>query len=297
MSDSVVHALAGAGGGMLSMALTYPLITVSTRSQVDSKETKISQVQAAKRILKEEGVQGLYAGLKSAMFGIAVTQAIYYYWYEMVKAGFEAKLAAGEAISIAENMITGAIAGSITSVLTNPIWVINTRLLVKDAEAGKTKIGMKEAALKIYKEEGLVGFWRGILPALVLVANPVIQYTVFEKLKAWVEKSVKDLTAFHFFLLGAVSKLCATSITYPYIVVKSRMHLKDSKDESTRYTSLVDGFQKIFKKEGVKGFYKGIESKLLQSVLTAAFLFAFKEELFNNAQWILILLKVRQAKQ
>ncbi|KAJ3255441.1 hypothetical protein HK103_006258 [Boothiomyces macroporosus] len=257
------------------MALTYPLITVSTRSQVDSKETKTSQLQAAKRILKEEGVQGLYA-------------------YELVKAGFEAKLAAGEAISIAENMITGAIAGSITSVLTNPIW---TRLLVKDAEAGKTKIGMKEAALKIYKEEGLVGFWRGILPALVLVANPVIQYTVFEKLKAWVEKSVKELTAFHFFLLGAVSKLCATSITYPYIVVKSRMHLKDSQDESTRYNSLLDGFQKIFKKEGVKGFYKGIESKLLQSVLTAAFLFAFKEELFNNAQWILILLKVRQAKQ
>ncbi|KAJ3268977.1 hypothetical protein HDV01_001965 [Terramyces sp. JEL0728] len=294
MSDNVVHALAGAGGGMLSMALTYPLITVSTRSQVDSKDTKTSQLQAAKRILKEEGVQGLYAGLKSAMFGIAVTQAIYYYWYELVKAGFEANLAAGEAISIAENMITGAIAGSITSIVTNPIW---TRLLVKDAEAGKTKIGMKEAALKIYKDEGIVGFWRGILPALVLVANPVIQYTVFEKLKAWVEKSVKDLTAFHFFLLGAVSKLCATSITYPYIVVKSRMHLKDSQDESTRYNSLVDGFQKIFKKEGIKGFYKGIESKLLQSVLTAAFLFAFKEEFFNNAQWILILLKVRQAKQ
>jgi adenine nucleotide transporter 17 len=149
------------------------------------------------------------------LFGIAITQAVYYYFYELTKAGFEAKLAAGKALSVVENMITGAISGSITSIVTNPIWVLNTRLLVK-SEDGKAKIGMKEAALKIYKEEGIVGFWRGILPALVLVINPVIQYTVFEKLKEFIEKS-KKLSAFDFFWLGAVSKLCATGITYPYM--------------------------------------------------------------------------------
>jgi hypothetical protein len=35
MSDNVAHALAGAGGGILSMIVTYPLITVSTRAQVN----------------------------------------------------------------------------------------------------------------------------------------------------------------------------------------------------------------------------------------------------------------------
>ena len=200
--------------------------------------------------------------MKSALFGIAITQAIYYYWYELVKAGFEAKLAAGEALSIVESMVTGAIAGSITSICTNPIWVINvylinqTRLLVKDDAEKKSSIGMREAAVQILNEEGITGFWRGILPALVLVANPVIQYTSFEKIKAWLEKR-KQLGAFDFFLLGAISKLCATSITYPYIVVKSRMHLKDSKDENTRYKSILDGMRKIFKTEGIKGFYKG----------------------------------------
>jgi solute carrier family 25 (peroxisomal adenine nucleotide transporter), member 17 len=53
----------------------------------------------------------LSSGLKSALFGISITSAIYYYWYELIKAGFEARIAAGEAISIVENMITGAIAG------------------------------------------------------------------------------------------------------------------------------------------------------------------------------------------
>lgn len=196
-------------------------------------------------------------------------------------------------MSIRENMITGAISGSITSLLTNPIWVINTRLLVKNDSNSNKQVGIKEAALTIYREEGLVGFWRGIIPALVLVINPIIQYTVFEKLKIKWEKSKQKLSSLDFFWLGAISKLCATAITYPYIVVKSRMHLKDSNHQTTRYNSILDGLHKIFKKEGIKGFYKGIESKLLQSVLTAAFQFAFKEEIFKSSVWLLVLLKLR----
>lgn len=153
------------------------------------------------------------------------------------------------------------------------------------------------AAMKIYNEEGVLGFFRGLLPALVLVINPVIQYTVFERAKGWLEsRRTAPLNAVDFFALGALSKLCATSITYPYIVVKSRMQLKESSDETQRYKSLFDGLKKIVKAEGIAGLYKGIESKLVQSVLSAAFTFAFKEELFSGALWILTLLKLREAK-
>jgi adenine nucleotide transporter 17 len=78
-SDNVAHALAGAGGGLLSMALTYPLITLSTRAQVESKRAQSSTLDAARRIIKREGVAGLYAGMESAMFGISVTNFVYYY--------------------------------------------------------------------------------------------------------------------------------------------------------------------------------------------------------------------------
>ena len=78
-SDNVAHALAGAGGGLLAMALTYPLVTLSTRSQVESKKANTSIVEAVKRILEREGVAGLYSGLESALFGITVTNFVYYY--------------------------------------------------------------------------------------------------------------------------------------------------------------------------------------------------------------------------
>lgn len=91
-------------------------------------------------------------------------------------------------------------------------------------------------------------FWRGIGPALVLVINPVLQYTVFEQLKNFLvvrrtnklraagaaATAIAVLSDWDFFFLGALSKLgkakdslrvviltdissVATSSTYPYM--------------------------------------------------------------------------------
>ena len=50
------------------------------------------------------------------------------------------------------------------------------------------------------------------------------------------------------FILGAVSKLVATGITYPYIVVKSRLQAATHK-----YKSSVAAVLHILKTEGVNG--------------------------------------------
>jgi solute carrier family 25 (peroxisomal adenine nucleotide transporter), member 17 len=59
------------------------------------------------------------------------------------------------------------------------------------------------------------------------------------------------------------------------------MQLRQSSQESARYKNTWDGLRKIIANEGYGGLYKGITSKLLQSVLTAAFLFMYKEALFK----------------
>jgi adenine nucleotide transporter 17 len=142
---------------------------------------------------------------------------------------------------------------------------------------------------RILRDDGPLAFWQGVVPALILVVNPVIQYTVFERLKAYIQRFTK-LTPWHFLLLGALSKLVATGITYPYIVVKSRMQLRQSKDPNLRYASVMDGFRKILRQEGVEGLYRGIFGKLLQSVLTAAFLFYSKERLYHVTTVLMVAL-------
>ena len=59
------------------------------------------------------------------MFGIAITQGVYYYWYEFVKARFEQQATSKRAISTLESILAGAIAGAATTISTNPIWVVN----------------------------------------------------------------------------------------------------------------------------------------------------------------------------
>jgi len=61
------------------MVLTYPLITLSTRSQVESKRAQTTVLDATRHIIQREGFGGLYAGLDSAVFGISVTNFVYYY--------------------------------------------------------------------------------------------------------------------------------------------------------------------------------------------------------------------------
>jgi len=164
-------------------------------------------------------------------------------------------------------------------------------LTVKKGVEGDEKAAKANAlsvGAQILKTEGIAGLYAGVRAALVLVINPIIQYTVFEQIK---HKTPGNLD---FFLMGAISKLCATAITYPYIVIKSRMQVSQQGEE--KYSSILDGFKKIIATEGVTGLYKGISSKIVQSVLSAAFLFLAKEVLFDWSVWVLVLLGARKAR-
>ncbi|KAK6954904.1 hypothetical protein Daesc_002533 [Daldinia eschscholtzii] len=296
-NDNVAHALAGAGGGILSMVLTYPLITLSTRAQVESKRAETAFLAAVKQIVAREGVSGLYAGLDSAVFGISVTNFVYYYWYEWTRGFFEAAAAragrASKKLTAIEAIIAGAIAGSATVILTNPIWVVNTRMTTRKGqiEAEETTAGGAPVEKKkqpttlgtlssLLRDEGPQALFRGVVPALVLVINPILQYTLFEQLKNAYERRRKhNVTPTVAFFLGALGKLFATSITYPYITVKSQMHIAD---DGKKREGMTQAIRRVIKEEGYSGLYKGIGPKVTQSVLTAAFLFAFKDVLYEQ---------------
>jgi solute carrier family 25 (peroxisomal adenine nucleotide transporter), member 17 len=317
-NDNVAHALAGAGGGILSMALTYPLITLSTRAQVESKRAETAFLAAVRKIVAREGISGLYSGLSSALFGISVTNFVYYYWYEWTRAFFEAAaIKAGRAskkLTTAESMIAGALAGSATVILTNPIWVVNTRMTTRKADAADEekstlpggeqnpvrKPSTIDTLLTLLKTEGPQALFAGVVPALVLVINPILQYTLFEQMKNSYEKK-RRVTPTVAFFLGALGKLFATSVTYPYITVKSQMHVARPGEKKE---GVFEALNRVIKEEGYAGLYKGeshllftpefltasiltqsftgIGPKVTQSVITAAFLFAFKDVLYKQ---------------
>lgn len=248
---------------------SYPLITLSTRAQVESKRADTTFLQAIRHIVEREGLGGLYAGLDSALFGISVTNFVYYYWYEWTRAFFEAAAEkagrASKKLTTLESMAAGALAGSATVIITNPIWVVNTRMTTRKHQAEDDDAalpGAKKARapgtiatlLALIRNEGPQALFNGVLPALVLVINPILQYTLFEQLKNTVEKKRRVTPTIAFFL-GALGKLFATSITYPYITVKSQAHVAGRGGGEKEGMSAA--IRRIVKEEGYAGLYKG----------------------------------------
>lgn len=77
------------------------------------------------------------------------------------------------------------LAGSITTIATNPVWTIQTAQATYAADPSSKadkKPDIKPSALRVAKgiieKDGIKGLWRGIGPALVLVVNPVIQVII-----------------------------------------------------------------------------------------------------------------------
>jgi len=277
------------------MTLTYPLIFLSTRAAVETKKEKKTTRQAITDILKSEGILGLYSGLGSSLLGIAVTNGVYYFFFEKTRAVLLASRKINESgfkgLTTIESMFAGFVAGSITTIASNPIWVVQTTQATQSMCAPESegvasaKRGIIGTIRSIVRTGGVQALWRGVGPALILVINPILQYTCFEQLKNMIIRrrlsnarsaTLSDLDVL---VISAIAKLVATSVTYPYIVLKSRAQA--ARASANAPASITASLAAILGAEGPAGFYKGIGNKLVQSVLTASFLFVSQRRLYE----------------
>lgn len=279
------HAMAGAVGGVYALTATYPLFTVATRMQVQKTQKYKSMTHALKTIVEEEGLGGLFSGVHSAWVGVFVSQGVFYYAYEFLKSVWTAKFDRKH-LDTSEHLFLAALAGCATAIASNPVWVVNTHM----TSAKGAKKTMAEAAKEIYTEQGPSGFWNGLAPALFMVINPTIQHATYERLKimlmvtlANAGKPIKphEMTSAQIFWLGAIAKAFATVVAYPGHTVKVRLfaHKKSKDDAPTQKPTISGVINDVYKEHGVQGFYAGMNSKIIQSVLTAALLFVAKEKL------------------
>ncbi|KAH7672860.1 solute carrier family 25 (peroxisomal adenine nucleotide transporter) member 17 protein [Dioscorea alata] len=322
MSDALINGVAGAGGGIIAQLITYPLQTVNTRQQTDrdpsksgSKDGTIKQMY---QVVKHEGWERLYGGLGPSLIGTAASQGVYYYFYQIFRDRAESaalkrfKKGNGDgSVGMFQSLIVAAISGCVNVLLTNPIWVIVTRMqthktkrrpptqalpFIPDNANSPRPYGTNRAVRELYEEAGLTGFWKGVIPTLIMVSNPSIQFMLYETLLQRLKKKhslsgkgADGVTAVEIFLLGAIAKLGATVVTYPLLVVKSRLQAKQSSGDDKRhhYKGTFDAITKMIRYEGISVFYKGMSTKIVQSVLAAAVLFMIKEELVKAAGFLL----------
>ncbi|SCU93433.1 LAMI_0E14356g1_1 [Lachancea mirantina] len=291
-ADAFTHAVAGAAGGALSITLTYPLMSLTTKLQTTSDdEKKQSTREVVKNMLQKDGWKAMFSGLESAIYGMTLSNFVYYYFYEL-SSGYVKKIFGSKQLNTLESFLVGTVAGSATATASNPLWVANTRMTVQKSSAGTF-----QTIYQISRDEGFQALFKGLKPALVLVINPIIQYTVFEQLKNTVLNLTgsKVLSPSWAFLLGALGKLVATGLTYPYVTMKTKMQNQKTV-ANERPSAVLSTLLESVKKNGPMSLYRGIGIKLVQSILTAAFLFFFKEGLVLWSMRLFRLLRTARAR-
>ena len=103
----------------------------------------------------------------------------------------------------------------------------------------------------IYNEDGIQGFFKGMVPSLLLTLNPIIQFTIYEGMKTYMTASNGQCSNNAIAVASMASKLISTVVNYPLISIKTLYQAKSKDDPNF---SVVD----IINKEGFLGLFKGI---------------------------------------
>lgn len=126
--------MAGAASGFLAGVVVCPLDVIKTRLQAQQERAnRLGFRQMLTKILRTEGVSGLYRGLVPITIGYLPTWTIYFTVYERAKKFYPQFIQRHWDInSPALNHFCSAItAGMTSSIAVNPIWVVKTRLMIQ----------------------------------------------------------------------------------------------------------------------------------------------------------------------
>ncbi|KAM5352598.1 hypothetical protein ACJ41O_005320 [Fusarium nematophilum] len=265
-SDSQFNAIAGAVGGFTSGVVTCPLDVIKTKLQAQGGYAALNQgrhvghpklynglVGSARVIWREEGIRGLYRGLGPIVMGYLPTWAVWFTVYN------KSKVLLGEHYDNKNliNFWSSIVAGASSTIVTNPIWVIKTRLMSQSnihhhdphdhsalyPKAGSTPTTRPtlhspwhyrstiDAARKMYTSEGMISFYSGLTPALLGLSHVAVQFPTYEYLKTRFtgqgmgEAPAEGEGAHVLGILSAsiLSKILASSATYPHEVIRTRL--------------------------------------------------------------------------
>lgn len=264
------HLMAGVSGGVTSTLLLHPLDLIKIRFAVnDGRTAAVPQYRgltgAFLTIFRQEGFRGLYKGVTPNIWGSGSAWGFYFLFYNTIKTWIQDGNSA-QPLGPALHMLAAAEAGVLTLVMTNPIWVVKTRLCLQCSErpSAHSYAGMVDGLKKIYRTEGVRGLYSGFVPGMLGVSHGALQFMTYEEMKNRYNQQRKRpidarLTTVEYLTFAAVSKLIAAAATYPYQVVRARLQ-----DHNHRYKGTWDCVKLTWRYESWRGFYKGLGPNLLR---------------------------------
>ncbi|KAL7626581.1 hypothetical protein AAE478_003353 [Parahypoxylon ruwenzoriense] len=186
------------------------------------------------------GPRALYTGLAQDAAKSVLDSFLFFLFYEWMRS---ARLSAASqqargrrvggmrtapstaGLGVFEELAIGMVAGACSKLFTTPIANIVARQKMAGLVDADGELGVREIIDSIRKEQGVSGFWSGYSANLVLALNPSITFFLqdFLKKKAAASGKWDTSAAYMTFLLAAISRAVASTVTYPFQVAQTRI--------------------------------------------------------------------------
>lgn len=164
------------------------------------------------------------------------------------------------------NILSGGVAGTVASTITNPLEVVKAQLqssnMVAGAELAKARGHPISIAQRIFQQDGISGFFRGLPPTLIgIIPSRSAYFYAYQQSKKALDPYFKEGSPPNALLSGLAAGITGNTLTNPIWMVRTRMQLlADASAGQRTYTGYGDVIKSIYREEGIKGFYKGIQA-------------------------------------
>ncbi|KAB7496155.1 Calcium-binding mitochondrial carrier protein Aralar1 [Armadillidium nasatum] len=262
--ESAYRFVLGSVAGAVGATAVYPIDLVKTRLQNQRTGSYIGELMyrnsfdCFKKVVRHEGVTGLYRGLVPQLIGVAPEKAIKLTMNDFVRDKFTDKKGG---IPFYGEVLAGACAGGSQVIFTNPLEIVKIRLQVAGEIASATKI----SAVSVIKDLGFLGLYKGSRACFLRdIPFSAIYFPVYAHCKTLLADENGYNSPWTLLLAGAIGGIPAASLTTPADVIKTRLQVAARAGQTT-YNGVFDAAVKIWKEEGGTSFWKGAPARVLRS--------------------------------
>lgn len=257
-----IHLLSAGVAAAASAVAVQPLDVLKTRLQTNVA-LRQNLFANLRHIFRVEGSRGLYRGLVPTLGSVVPSISIYFTLYNSIKKNLGCP--SGEPLrDVATQSLAAGLASSATAAITNPLWLVKTRLqtqpILKNQKNTHSTIGTVRA---IVREEGVRGLYKGLNASFLAASQAMVQFPIYEELKILMcnqDHTAKRKTC-SYLAASAISASLACILTYPAEVVRARLQAQGS---VRVYDGVIHAFRKIVAQEGASGLYRGLLTSLIK---------------------------------
>ena len=176
--------LSGSIGGITAMICIYPFETIRSRLTLQTNKSYYNGItDAFLKIVKKEGVRGLYKGMRTSLYGFGAYSGLNFCFYHYYKEKTKNVVMNDDM----KKLLCGGFTGLSSVTLTYPTDLIRRRLQIQGFDPSVPKYnGIMDCVRKIVKQEGYRGLYRGLNATYIkLFPSVAIQFWCLDTLKSY----------------------------------------------------------------------------------------------------------------